>query len=131
MYDSALYYFNRVLEQKPDYKVTYSNRALTFMGLKRYDEAVKDWQQALAYEPGAPDIINTIGLCYRFQGKNQDALKYINQAIQISPEGPFFLNRSYTWSALGNTENARKDALAARQKGVQLDASYAATLGIQ
>lgn len=131
MYDSALYYFNRVLEQKPDYKVTYSNRALTFMGLKRYDEAIKDWQSALVYEPGAPDIINTIGLCYRMQGKNQDALKYINQAIQISPEGPFFLNRSYAYSALSNTENARKDALTAKQKGVQLDPSYAATLGIQ
>ena len=101
------------------------------MGLKRYDEAIKDWQTALVYEPGAPDIINTIGLCYRMQGKNQDALKYINQAIQISPEGPFFLNRSYTWSALNNTENARKDALTAKQKGVQLDATYATQLGIQ
>jgi tetratricopeptide (TPR) repeat protein len=131
MFDSALYYFSRVLEQKPDYKVTYSNRALTYMNLKRYDDAIKDWQTALVYEPGAPDIINTIGLCYRMQGKNQDALKYINQAIQISPEGPFFLNRSYAWSALNNTENARKDALVAKQKGVQLDATYAAQLGIQ
>jgi len=131
MFDSALYYFSRVLEQKPDYKVTYSNRALTYMGLKRYDEAIKDWQTALVYEPGAPDILNTIGLCYRMQGKNQDALKYINQAIQISPEGPFFLNRSYTWSALNNTENAKKDAITAKQKGVQLDATYAAQLGIQ
>ena len=131
MYDSALYYFTRVLEQKPDYKVTYSNRALTYMGLKRYDEAIKDWQTALIYEPGAPDIINTIGLCYRMLGKNQDALKYINQAIQISPEGPFFLNRSYAWSALSNTENARKDAQTAKQKGVQLDPTYAASLGIQ
>jgi len=131
MYDSALFYFTRVLEQKPDYKVTYSNRALTYMGLKRYDEAIKDWQTALIYEPGAADIINTIGLCYRMQGKNQEALKYINQAIQISPEGPFFLNRSYTWSALSNTENARKDALTAKQKGVQVDPTYAAQLGIQ
>jgi tetratricopeptide (TPR) repeat protein len=130
-YDSALYYFNLVLAQKPDYKVTYSNRALTFMALKRYDEAIKDWQTALIYEPGAPDIINTIGLCYRMQGKNQEALKYINQAIQISPEGPFFLNRSYAWTALGNTENARKDAQTAKQKGVQVDPNYAATLGIQ
>src|SRR5688572_114472 len=131
MYDSALYYFSRVLEQKPDYKVTYSNRALTYMGLRRYDEAIKDWQQALVYEPGAPDIINTIGLCYRMLDENQDALSFINRAIQLSPEGPFFLNRSYAYSALNNTENARKDALTARQKGVQLEASYAAQLGIQ
>jgi|SRR5688572_1157803 len=131
MFDSALYYFNRALEQKPDYKVTYSNRALTYMALRKYDEAIKDWQTALEYEPGAPDIINTIGLCYRMKGQYQVALKYISQAIQISPEGPFFLNRSYTYTGLNNIENARKDAQTAKQKGVQVDPTYAATLGIQ
>jgi tetratricopeptide (TPR) repeat protein len=130
-YDSALYYFNLVLNQKPDYKVTYSNRGLTFMALKRYDEAIKDWQTFLTFEPNAPDVLNTIGLCYRMQGKNQDALTYINRAIQVSPEAPFFLNRSYTYSALNNIENARKDALTAKQGGVQIDPTYAASLGIQ
>lgn len=130
-YDSALFYFNLVLKQKPDYKVTYSNRGLTFMALKRYDEAIKDWQTFLTYEPNAADVLNTIGLCYRMQGKNQDALAYINRAIQVSPEPPFFLNRSYAYSALNNIENARKDALTAKQGGVQIDATYAASLGIQ
>ena len=131
MFDSALRYFNMVLKEKPDYKVTYSNRGLTFMSLKRYDEAIKDWQTFLTYEPNSPDIINTIGLCYRMQGKYQDALGYINRAIQMSPQGPFFLNRSYTYSGLNNIENARKDALTAKQGGVQIDATYAASLGIQ
>lgn len=101
------------------------------MALKRYDEAIKDWQTFLTYEPNAPDVINTIGLCYRMQGKYQDALGYINRAIQLSPEAPFFLNRSYAYSALNNIENARKDALTAKQGGVQIDATYAASLGIQ
>jgi tetratricopeptide (TPR) repeat protein len=131
IFDSALHYFNLVLKEKPDYKITYSNRALTFMSLKRYDEAIKDWQTFLTYEPNSPDVINTVGLCYRMQGKYQDALGYINRAIQISPQAPFFLNRSYTYSALNNIENARKDALTAKQGGVQIDATYAASLGIQ
>jgi tetratricopeptide (TPR) repeat protein len=131
VYDSALYYFNRVLEQKPDYKVTYSNRGLTYMNLKKYDEAIRDWQRALSYEPDAPDIINTLGLCYRMQGKYQEALQYINRAIQISPQAPFFLNRSYTYLALGNTENARKDALTAKQGGSTIDPALAASLGIK
>jgi tetratricopeptide (TPR) repeat protein len=130
-YDSALYYFNRVLQQKPDYKVTYSNRGLTYMGLKQYELAIKDWQKVLEYEPGAADVVNTIGLCYRMMGKNQDALGYINRAIQLLPDPAFFLNRSYTYSALNNKENARKDALTAKQGGVKVDPSYAASLGIQ
>ena len=130
-YDSALYYFNQVLAQKPDYQVTYSNRGLVYMSLKRYDEAIKDWQKALEYEPNAPDITNTIGLCYRMQGKYQEALTYISRAIQISPQAPFFLNRSYTYTGLRDVENARKDAMMAKQNGIQLDAAYAASLGIQ
>jgi hypothetical protein len=64
-------------------------------------------------------------------GKNQEALGYINRAIQINPNAAFFLNRSYTYSALNNKENARKDALTAKQGGATIDASYAASLGIQ
>lgn len=131
MFDSALYFFNRVVEQKPDYKVAYSNRGLTYMSMKRYDEAIRDWQKFLEFEPNAADIINTIGLCLRMQGKNQEALVQINRAIQLSPEAPFFLNRSYAYFALNNKENARKDALTAKQGGVQVEASYAASLGIQ
>lgn len=131
MFDSALFYFARVLEKKPDYKPTYSNRGLTYMSLKRYDEAIKDWQKYLEYEPDAADIINTIGLCYRMKGNYQDALKYINRAIAISPQAPFFLNRSYTYMALNDKEKARQDALTAKKAGSQIDAAYAASLGIQ
>lgn len=131
MYDSALIYFNRVLQQKPDYKITYSNRGLTYMGMKQYDLAIRDWQKFLEYEPDAADVMNTIGLCYRMMGKNQEALGYINRAIQLIADPAFFLNRSYTYNNLGNKENARKDALTAKQNGVQVDAAYAASLGIQ
>jgi tetratricopeptide (TPR) repeat protein len=101
------------------------------MNLKKYDEAIRDWQRALSYEPDAPDIINTLGLCYRMQGKYQEALQYINRAIQISPQAPFFLNRSYTYMGLGNTESARKDALTAKQGGSTIDPALAASLGIK
>jgi len=131
LFDSALIYFNRVVQQKPDYKVVYSNRGLTYMSLKQYELAIRDWQQFLQYEPDAADVINTIGLCYRMLGKNQEALGYINRAIQLIPDPAFFLNRSYTYNNLGNRENAKKDALTAKQNGVQVDAAYAASLGIQ
>jgi len=131
MFDSALYYFTKVLEQKPDYKPTYSNRALTFMSLKRYDEAIKDWQRFLSYQPNDPDVTNIIGECYRMLGKNQEALGFINTAIQLNPQAAFFLNRSYTYKNLNNIENARNDALTAKKAGIQLNAAYAASLGIQ
>jgi tetratricopeptide (TPR) repeat protein len=131
MFDSALYYFTKVLEQKPDYKPTYSNRAITFMSLKRYEEAIKDWQRFLSYQPNDPDVTNTIGECYRILGKNQEALGFINTAIQLYPRPEYFLNRAYTYKNLNNIENARNDALTAKKAGIQLEATFAASLGIQ
>jgi len=131
MYDSALYYFTKVLEQKPDYKPTYSNRGITFMSLKRYEEAIKDWQRFLSYQPNDPDVTNTIGECYRMLGNNQEAVRYITTAIQLDPQAVYFLNRSYAYKNLNNIESARNDALTAKKAGIQLNAAYAASLGIQ
>ncbi|HEY5771040.1 MAG TPA: tetratricopeptide repeat protein [Chitinophagaceae bacterium] len=131
MFDSALYYFSKVLEQKPDYKPTYSNRAITLMSLRRYEEAIKDWQRYLSYQPNDPDVTNTIGECYRILGKNQEALGFINTAIQLYPRPEYFLNRAYTYKNLNNIENARNDALTAKKAGIQLEATFAASLGIQ
>src|SRR5215203_2002903 len=131
MFDSALYYFSKVLEQKPDYSPTYSNRAITFMSLKRYEEAIKDWQRFLGYRPNDADATNTIGECYRMLGKNQEALGFINTAIQLNPQAAYFLNRAYTYKNLNNIENARNDALTAKKAGIQLEATFAASLGIQ
>jgi protein O-mannosyl-transferase len=131
MFDSALYYFTKVIELKPDYKPTYSNRAITFMSLKRYEEAIKDWQRFLGYQPNDPDVTNTIGECYRMLGNNQEAVRYITIAIQLDPQPSYFVNRSYAYKNLNNIENARNDALTAKKAGVQLNTAYAASLGIQ
>jgi len=131
MFDSALYYFTKVIEQKSDYKPTYSNRAITFMSLKRYDEAIKDWQRFLSYQPNDPDVTNTIGECYRMLGNNQEAVRYTTTAIQLDPQAVYFLNRSYAYKNLNNIENARNDALTAKKAGIQLNAAYAASLGLQ
>jgi tetratricopeptide (TPR) repeat protein len=130
--DSAYYWLTRAIEKKPDYKPAYSNRALVLMQMNRHADAINDWKKFLQFEPDAADILNTIGLCYRVIGNPQEALGYINRAIQLNPDAaPFYLNRSYAYSALNNLEQARKDALMAKQKGTQLDPSYAAALGIQ
>jgi len=147
MYDSALYYFTKTLEKKPDYLPTYNNRAITFLYMKRYEEAIKDWQNYLQtkyklpiqavltqiskFESFDAGVMNSIGECYRLVGKNQEALNYINRAISIDRQAQFFLNRSYTYKNLNNIENARNDALTAKKAGIQLDAAFAASLGIQ
>jgi hypothetical protein len=64
-------------------------------------------------------------------GKNQEALGFINTAIQLDRRAAYFLNRAYTYKNLNNIENARNDALTAKKAGIQLEATFAASLGIQ
>jgi tetratricopeptide (TPR) repeat protein len=145
LYDSALYYFTAAIKMKPDYKPVYNNRAVVHLNLgniylskqdfneatKNYQEAIKDWQTYLSYEPGNPDIMNSIGECYRKIGQNQEALRYISMALSIRQDGFFYFNRSQTYKNLNNIEAARNDALAAKKLGLRLDAAYTASLGIQ
>jgi len=131
MFDSALYYLNKAIQLNPDYKPPYNNRAVCYINMQRFDDAIKDWKILLRFEPGNPDIMNTIGLCLRMLGKNNEALSYIDSALNIKVKGPFLLNRSYTYFNLKNIEMARQDAIEAKKNGVQLDAAYASSLGIQ
>lgn len=131
MFDSALYYFGKAIAVKPDYKPVYNNRAIVYLNTNRFQEAIKDWQTFLIYDRDNPDILNSIGECYRKLGQNQDALKYINMAIGIERNAYYFLNRSYTYKNLNNIEAARNDAMTAKNAGLGLDPAYAASLGIQ
>lgn len=131
MFDSGLYYLNKALHIKPDYKPALINHGLVMMNLKRYDESISDWKKILDYEPKDATALNSIGICFRLLGKLQEALKYINNAILVDPQAAFYLNRSYTYSAMNDTENARKDALNAKHAGMQLETSYSASLGLQ
>jgi hypothetical protein len=43
----------------------------------------------------------------------------------------YYLNRSYSYNGLKNMEQAKADALTAKQKGIKIPEDYARTLGIQ
>jgi tetratricopeptide (TPR) repeat protein len=129
--DSALYYFGQTIKIKPDYKNAYKNRGVTYMQMKRHNDAIKDFETYIIYQPGDAEIYNTIGLCYRVQSKFQESIEPINKAINMDPRPPFFMNRSYAYFGLNNIEQARKDALAARQGGINIDPAYARSIGLE
>lgn len=129
-YDSALVYLNLAIKTKPDYQQSYSNRGLTYMQLARYDEAIKDFQTFLTFEPNSADVINTIGYCLRNQRKFPEAISYIDKAIQIKAQPAFYLNRSYAYYGMGNLELAKKDAMTAKQAGIQIEPAYLKVLGL-
>jgi tetratricopeptide (TPR) repeat protein len=101
------------------------------MRLNKYEEAVKDWQSFLRYEPDVADVYNSIGVCYQYLGKYDQSLAPINKAINLKATPEFYLTRSYSYYGLNNLEKARADALKARQGGMNIPQDYALKLGIQ
>jgi len=109
----------------------YKNRALVNLELNRNEESIKDFKKYLEFSPNDPDVMNTIGTCYRNLRKYNEALAIIDQSIKIKPDPRYYLNRAYCYRDLNDLESARKDALMAKQGGVQIDAELAKSLGIQ
>ncbi len=135
-YDTAQQFLNWALAVKPDYVPSYRERGLTYIKMKRYEEAIKDFEKVLqlnheSHRADDPEVYNIIGTCYYSMGKYERALTAINKALVLKPNSQFFLNRSYIYNALNNTELAKKDALTAKQRGIKIENRYAKSLGIQ
>ena len=128
-YDSALQYLNKALSIK-EYAPAYRNRGIVYLQLNRHAEAISDFEKFLAYQPEA-EVQNSVGLSYRSLGKYDKALEAINKAIQMNPDPHYYLNRSYTQFGLNHIEEAKKDALQAREKGLVIDPNYLKSLGLQ
>ena len=60
--------------------------------------------------------------------KYSEALADFNRAIQINPQGKYYLNRSICHYNLGDLAKARTDAEMASQKGVAIPENYRNTL---
>ena len=130
-YDSALKYFDQAIALKPDYKSAYFNRGMAYMYLLSNEKAIIDFEKFLQFQPNHADTYNSIGICYQRMSKYPESITNITKAIEINANPLFYLNRSYSYYYLKNMEQAKKDALIAKQGGVELIAEYANSIGIQ
>ena len=129
-FELAIGDLSKAIKLDPTYKSAYANRGTAFLDYGKYDQAIKDFNKYLDFGPGDVDIMNSIGVCFQYLKKYDESLKVFNRMISINPKPVFFLNRSFTWKGLGNLEEARKDALIARQGGVKVPEAYALFLGM-
>ena len=130
-YDSALVYLDKGLALNADYKEAYKNRGLTHENLQHYHEAIKDFEKFLEYEPANADVYNEIGRCYQLAGDFEKSIPPITKAISINQSPSYYLNRAIAYQNLGNVEAAKKDALVAKQGGVQLSPEYLKMFGLE
>ena len=74
-----------------------------------FNEAKKAYESLLKIQTKNAEALHGLGLIAYMQQKYQEGIKYINQAIQISPEANYFNNRGTIYFALKKYPEAEID----------------------
>jgi protein O-mannosyl-transferase len=129
MYDSAFNCFNKALAIDSNFNPSYRNRGYTYMMFGNYQKALQDFTKFFTYVQDNPEIYNFAGSCYRQLGNPQESVKFITKAISIEQRAEFYVNRANSYK-LFDLEAAKKDVLAAKNKGYAIPADLLKAVGM-
>lgn len=92
----------------------YNNRGVEFLKIKRYKDAIQDFNRAIYLLPTMPSAHNNLGATYLELGEWQSAITSFGKAIEIMQASGKWDSRPFLASAmafekLGDTENARRN----------------------
>jgi len=78
--------------------------------MKRYEEALRDFTQAIVLDPNAPKSSAQRGMTYLLMGKNEEALQDFNHAFILNSDSSWrFYRRSLAYRLMGDILNAHRD----------------------
>ena len=87
----------------------YDNRAVAYMRLNQYDNAIKDFTQAIAHHPLDSYYIGR-AWAYHLKGENAKALPDANKALTMTPDDADFIEaRAEIYEKLGQRDEAIAD----------------------
>jgi tetratricopeptide (TPR) repeat protein len=108
-YMAALRSFDEAIRSDPTVMLTYTNRALCYFDLERYDDAITDAEHVLEQDPNAPSAYVARGLSLIKKGRIADAEQDLARAVELGHNSAIVLGE------LGNLRrrmNKLDDALA-------------------
>ena len=73
---------------------------------RQYELAAQKFHQILQQQPTNANALHLLGICYSQQGKQQEALQYISQAIRRKPHPMYYHNLGRVYLQLGQVEQA-------------------------
>ncbi|MBW6459888.1 MAG: tetratricopeptide repeat protein [Bacteroidales bacterium] len=124
-HDTAIYYFNKVLEHKPDDPMTLFNLGLAYEGKQEIARAIDYLEQSLALDPKAINTRSRLANILYGIGEFERAVALNQEIMEIAP------NESLPYVNLGNYFIFQRDTLSgirfyerAVELGAPPDASY-------
>ncbi|MCX7949739.1 MAG: tetratricopeptide repeat protein [Treponemataceae bacterium] len=115
-------FYLRKLKKKEVMGILLHERGVFYAGRGRFDEALADYERALAINPDFAEAYNSRGLLYKELGRFDEALADYSKAVALNPrmaEG--YNNRAIVYFNLGRLD----EALADYNRAIELSPKYA------
>ena len=124
-YDAALQDFSKAIEMNPDEAKPYYSRGLTYIIKNEYDKATQDFSKAIELDPDNAKTYVYRGGIYHITGEYDKATQDFSKAIELDPDNSeAYCDRGEAWLHLKEWEKARTDLNLAKDRGVDVIASF-------
>ena len=124
-YDRAINDFNEAIALNPNYAEAYCGRGVAYHDKEHYETAIGDHTKAIQLKPDYVNAYLNRGVSYRDKGDYVRAIIDFSAAIQLNPNLPgAYFNRGEARLHLGEWEKAKSDLMVAKDKGVDIIASF-------
>ncbi len=90
-----LKYNTELLKEEPGNPEHRNDLAVALLKLKRYDEAVAEFEKIEVANPGRYKTYSNLGVLYKKTGDFQKAAEYTRKALEVKPEGHLGLGDYY------------------------------------
>ena len=124
-YNRAIEDYDKAIEIQPDYVNAYNGRG-TVYGIKgELDNAITDFDKAIELKPDYVDAYHNRGTAYGKKHEFDNAINDYTKAIEIQPDyADSYCNRGEAWLHLKDWEKAKSDLTIAKNKGMDIVASF-------
>ena len=127
-YGRAIEDFNKAINLNPNYAEAYCGRGVVYSNKRNYDRAIGDHTKAIALKHSYVNAYLNRGVAYRDKADYVCAIKDFTKANELDyDDARPYLNRGLARLCCEEWENAKSDLMIAKDKGVDIVASFCKT----
>ncbi len=105
-FEQSLKLYNQLVKLEPDNGSTWHDRGALLSRFERYNDAIADFQKALAICPAHDSAHYSLGVIFLEQGKHLKAVKHLKEAVKLNNRGIYWYGLAVAQKALKNRKTA-------------------------